>query len=123
MSEERSTLGDVHSAMDDIHPAAKPFLVFGRPAVKRSFIWLLVIGIIICVVLGYFHPQKHPLPIEENIPFSWALFGLLVFSFVMFVTPMIRTALARPETYYGEGGLSDPDVSTDPKAAGDVHHD
>jgi hypothetical protein len=31
--------------------------------------------------------------------------------------------LAKPEDYYGEGGLPDPAVSTDPDMTGVPHHD
>ena len=103
---------------DDIHPAAKPFLFLGTARVKRNFMWVVLTGMIICVVLGLFFPQKHPLPIEKYIPGSWAVFGFLAYSFIVLCAPVIFKALARDEAYYGEGGLPDPDYSTE----GD-HHD
>ncbi len=104
-------------AADDIHPAAKPFLFLGTARVKHNFMWVVLAGMIICVVLGLFFPQKHPLPIEKYIPGSWAVFGFLAYSFIVLCAPIIFKALARDEDYYGEGGLPDPDYSTE----GDPH--
>lgn len=103
---------DDHQA-NGIHPAAKPFLFLGKEGVKRNFIWLPLLGMLVCVALGISHPQKHPLPIEKYIPGSWALFGFLAYSFIVFSAPFLFKFLARPETYYGEGGLADPDYSTE----------
>ncbi|WP_409433469.1 hypothetical protein ACJ3XI_02895 [Litorimonas sp. RW-G-Af-16] len=101
-----------HSA-EGVHPAAKPFLFLGREGVKRNFIWLPLIGLLACSVLGVMYPQKHPLPYEENIPGSWAIYGFLAYSFIVFAAGPLFKLLARDESYYGEGGLPDPDYSTE----------
>jgi len=113
----------VTSNTDDIHPVAKPFLFLGQAMVKRNFIWLPLAGMILCSIIAYWHPQKHPLPIEEGIPFSWALFGFVAYSLIVFAAPVLFKLLARSEDYYGEGGLPDPEVSTDPMVTGEPHHD
>jgi hypothetical protein len=103
---------------DDIHPAAKPFLFLGQEKVKRNFIWLPLAGLIIASILGVIFPAKHPAPFEMIgdfvIPGSWAIFGFLAYSLIVFAAPVLFRLLARPEDYYGEGGLPDPDYSTDP---------
>ena len=112
---------------DDIHPAARPFLFLGNPKVKRNFIWFPFAGMIVCSILGVFHPPKHPAPFEMIgdmvIPGSWAIFGFLAYSFIVFMAESLFRLLARPEDYYGEGGLPDPEVSTDPMITGEAHHD
>ncbi|WP_427449886.1 hypothetical protein [Litorimonas sp. WD9-15] len=101
----------------DIHPAAQPFLFLTRDKVRRNFLWLPLVGLIICSVLGVFHPQKHPLPYEQYIPGSWAIFGFLVFCGVGLCATTFAHFLARPESYYGEGGLPDPEDSLEASEA------
>jgi hypothetical protein len=113
--------------LEDIHPAARPFLFLGEPKVKRAFFWVPLTGMILSSLLGVFHPQKHPAPWESisgvPIPGSWAIFGFLAYSFIVFAAPFLFKALGRPEDYYGEGGLPDPEISTDPAITGEAHHD
>lgn len=111
------------AAQDDIHPAAKPFLFLGKESVKRNFIWLPLIGMIICIILGVLYPQKHPLPIEKYIPGSWAIYGFIAYSLIVLSANSLFKFLGRDEDYYGEGGLPDPDYSTDPAITGEAHHD
>ncbi|GLQ19677.1 hypothetical protein ACFFUB_14705 [Algimonas porphyrae] len=110
-----------------IHPAARPFLFLGDPKIKRNFIWLPLGGLIIASILGVLHPQKHPAPWEmiggTPIPGSWAIFGFIAYSFIVFAAPVLFKLLARKEDFYGEGGLPDPEVSTDPEITGEAHHD
>jgi len=112
---------------DDIHPAAKPFLFLGDIKTRRNFIWIPLVGMIICIILGVFHPQKHPLPYEEYIPGSWAIWGFLAYSTIVLSANTLFKFLGRDEDYYGEGGLPDPEVSSDPQITGAVtgepHHD
>ena len=112
---------------DDIHPAAKPFLFLGDIKTRRNFIWIPLVGMIICIILGVFHPQKHPLPYEEYIPGSWAIWGFLAYSTIVLSANTLFKFLGRDEAYYGEGGLPDPKVSTDPQitgmVTGEAHHD
>ena len=107
--------------LDDIHPAARPFLFLGSLKTRRNFIWLPLIGMIICVILGIFHPQKHPLPIEKYIPGSWAIWGFVAYSIIVLSANTLFKLLGRDEDYYGEGGLPDPDYSTDPMITGHSH--
>ena len=113
--------------LSDIHPAARPFLFLGETKVKRNFLWLPLIGLILSSIFGVIHPSKYPAPWEKIgdtvIPGSWAIFGFLAYSFIVLVAPLLFKLLARDENYYGEGGLPDPDYSTDPMlvaAGGDV---
>jgi hypothetical protein len=48
------------------------------------------------------------------IPGSWAIFGFLAYSLIVFAANPLFRLLGRPEDYYGEGGLPDPDYTTDP---------
>ena len=109
--------------LDDIHPAARPFLFLGDIKTRRNFIWVPLVGMIICVILGIFHPQKHPLPIEEHIPGSWAIWGFVAYSIIVLSANTLFKFLGRDEAYYGEGGLPDPEISTDPMVTGEAHHD
>lgn len=113
--------------LDDIHPAAKPFLFLGDSKVKRNFIWIPLVGMIICTVLGLFYPQAKALPIEKYIPGSWAIYGFLAYSAIVLSANTLFNLLGRDEDYYGEGGLPDPNYSTDPQITGAVtgepHHD
>lgn len=111
------------NSLDDIHPAARPFLFLGELKTRRNFIWLPLAGMIICVILGIFHPQKHPLPIEKYIPGSWAIWGFVAYSIIVLSANTLFRFLGRDESYYGEGGLPDPDYSTDPMITGEAHHD
>ncbi|MEP1230011.1 MAG: hypothetical protein ABJG88_04995 [Litorimonas sp.] len=119
MSDKMKT--DANHKEDDIHPAARPFLFLGKQSVKHNFMWIVLSGMIICIVLGFFFPQKHPLPIEKYIPGSWAVFGFLAYSFIVLCAPFIFKVLARDENYYGEGGLPDPEYSTEHEHDGDRH--
>jgi len=100
-----------HSA-EGIHPFAKPFLFLGKESVKRSFMWLPLVGIIVTVILGIMYPLKHPAP-WEVFPGSWAVFGFIAYSLIVFAAPALFKVLARDENYYGEGGLPDPVHSTE----------
>ncbi len=109
--------------VDDIHPLSRKLLFLGDPKVKRNFIWLPLVGMIICIILGIFHPQKHPLPGEQYIPGSWAIYGFVAYSLIVLSASTLFKILGRDEDYYGEGGLPDPDYSTDPMITGEAHHD
>ncbi len=110
-------------AADDIHPAAKPFLFLGDIKTRRNFIWLPLIGMIVCIILGMFYPQAKALPIEKYIPGSWAIYGFLAYSLIVLSANSLFNFLGRDENYYGEGGLPDPEYSTDPMITGEAHHD
>ena len=109
--------------MDDIHPAARPFLFLGELKTRRNFIWVPLVGMIVCIILGHYHPQKHPLPYEQYIPGSWAIWGFVAYSIIVLSANTLFRLLGRDEDYYGEGGLPDPEVSTDPMITGEAHHD
>ena len=103
------------------HPFAVPFLWLGNQKVIDNFIWLPVIGMIAMIALGMVYPQAKPAP-WDVIPGSWALIGFVAYSFIVLCAKPLFALLARPEDYYGEGGLPDPDYSTEPTHEGD-HHD
>ena len=99
--------------VSDIHPAARPFLFLGKESVKKNFIWFPLIGMIICVIIGIFNPQAKALPIEKYIPGSWAIYGFVAYSLIVLSANSLFNFLGRDENYYGEGGLPDPDYSTE----------
>lgn len=99
-------------AAEDIHPAAKPFLFLGKESVKKNFMWVPLVGIVITVILGLMYPLKHPAP-WDFVPGSWAIFGFIAYSLIVLSAPFLFKLLARDESYYGEGGLPDPDYSTE----------
>ena len=113
----------VTKQMDDIHPVSRYFLFLGKDSVKRNFMWFPLVGMIICIILGIFHPQKHPLPYEQYIPGSWAIWGFVAYSLIVLSANTLFKLLGRDESYYGEGGLPDPEYSTDPMVTGEAHHD
>ena len=102
----------------DIHPVSRAFLFLGDEKVKRNFIWIPLIGMIVCIILGVIHPQYKSLPIEKYIPGSWAIYGFLAYSAIVLSANTLFKLLGRDEDYYGEGGLPDPEVSTEHH-----HHD
>lgn len=108
---------------EDIHPVGRAFLFLGKSKVRRNFIWIPLVGLLICAILGVFNPQKHPLPYEEYIPGSWAIFGILIFSLAALSANTLFRMFGRAEDYYGEGGLPDPAVSTDPSVTGELQND
>ena len=99
--------------VSDIHPAARPFLFLGKESVKKNFIWFPLIGMIICVIIGVFYPQAKALPIEKYIPGSWAIYGFVAYSLIVLSANSLFNFLGRDENYYGEGGLPDPEYSTE----------
>ena len=99
--------------VSDIHPAARPFLFLGKENVKKNFIWFPLIGMIICVIIGVFYPQAKALPIEKYIPGSWAIYGFVAYSLIVLSANSLFKFLGRDENYYGEGGLPDPEYSTE----------
>jgi len=112
-------MSDAPENMDDIHPLAKPFMFLANPKVVRGFIYLPLIGMIVMIGLGFIFPmdEKHQAP--WDFFGSWALIGFVAYSFVVLSAKPLFAMLSRPEDYYGEGGLPDPDVSTE----GSHHHD
>ena len=78
---------------------------------------------IICIILGVFNPQAKALPIEKYIPGSWAIYGFIAYSLIVLSANSLFKFLGRDEDYYREGGLPDPDYSTDPMITGEAHHD
>ena len=127
-SETEAAVTDVAPRMNEhaaegIHPAAKPFLFLGNLKTRRNFIWLPLIGMIICIVLGLIHPQKHAMPIEKYVPGSWAVYGFIAYSIIVLSANTLFKILGRDESYYGEGGLPNPEYSTDPMITGEAHHD
>ncbi|WP_416878643.1 hypothetical protein [Litorimonas sp.] len=112
MSKDSANPNVQKHAADDIHPAAKPFLFLVDDKFKRNFLWLPLAGIVITTILGVMHPLKHPAP-WDIIPGSWAVFGFLAYSFIVFMARPLFKLLSRDEGYYGEGGLPDPFVSAE----------
>ncbi len=121
--EAEAEIETVSAPMDDIHPVSRYFLFLGNEKVKRNFIWFPLVGMIISILLGLHFKQKHPLPIEEYIPGSWAIYGFIAYSLIVLSAGTLFKILGRDESYYGEGGLPDPDYSTDPMVTGEAHHD
>ena len=105
--------GAIETEVSDIHPAARPFLFLGKESVKKNFIWIPLIGMIVCIIIGVFNPQAKALPIEKYIPGSWAIYGFLAYSLIVLSANSLFKFLGRDENYYGEGGLPDPDYSTE----------
>lgn len=114
MAKSPETLTEAEMAK--IHPAARPFLWLGKEKTIKNFMWLPIAGMIICIVLGYLYPQKHEAP--WDFFGSWALIGFVAYSFVVLSAGPLFKFLARDEGYYGEGGLPDPEHSTEGS-----HHD
>ena len=98
-----------------IHPYARPCLFLGKESVKRNFIWLPLIGVIVMVVLGYFYPPKHPAP--WDFFGSWAVIGFTAYTIVVLSAEPLFRLLSRPENYYaeGEGPVIDPEVLAEGK--------
>jgi len=109
-------------AATDVHPAAKPFLFLGSEKFKRNFFLFPLGGIIITTLIGVLYPLKHPAP-WDVIPGSWAVFGFLSYSFIVFMARPLFKLLSRDESYYGEGGLPDPFVSAEGHDGSDHEED
>ena len=96
----------------DIHPFAVPFLFLGRKSVIENFMWLPLIGMIIMIILGVVYPPHHPAP-WDVVPGSWAIIGFVAYTIIVLSARPLFSLLARGEDYYGEGGLPDPEYSTE----------
>jgi len=101
------------------HPMAVPFLFLGRKSTIKNFMWLPIAGMVICTALGLIYPQHYEAP--WDFFGSWTVIGFFAYSFVVISAGPLFKLLARDEDYYGEGGLPDPDYSTE-GSHGD-HHD
>ena len=104
----------------DIHPFAVPFLWLGRKSVIENFMWLPLLGMIVMIILGVVYPPHHPAP-WDIVPGSWAIIGFTAYTIIVLSARPLFALLSRPEDYYGEGGLADPEYSTE-HTSGD-HHD
>ena len=87
--------------LSQIHPVAVPFLFLGRESVKRKFMWLPIIGLIISVGLGFVYTPKHLEP--WHFFGSWAVIGFLSYTFVVLAAEPLFKLLARDEYYYDDG--------------------
>jgi len=97
--EEKSPYSDEY--LSQIHPFAVPFLFLGKESVKRGFMWLPIIGLIITIGLGFVYHHKHPAP--WDFFGSWALLGFLAYTFVVLSAEPLFKLLARSEDYYDDG--------------------
>lgn len=99
MAQDHDTPND-----DNIHPVSKKFLWLASPKVVSGFIWLPVIGLVICFMAQFIYPFKkgHMAP-WEIIPGSWAIIGFIAYTFVVLSADPIFKLLSRKEDYYGEG--------------------
>lgn len=89
----------------DIHPLAKRFLWLDSPKVKKNFIWISVIGLILTALLMLVYPNKHPAPWEVG-PMKLIAYGVIggfAYTFVVLSAKPLFNALSRPENFYGEG--------------------
>ncbi len=98
------------------HPMSVPFLWLGRQSTIKNFMWLPIAGMVICTALGLIYPPHHKAP--WDFFGSWSVIGFVAYSIVVFSAGPLFKLLARDEDYYGEGGLPDPDYSTE----GSHHH-
>jgi len=94
--------------MEKMHPLSRKLIWLGDPKVKRNFMYLPIIGMIIMIGLGIVFPMddKHKAP--WDFFGSWALIGFFAYSFVVFSAAPLFKLLSRGEDYYGEGSLPDP---------------
>ena len=104
--------GKAIDKQEDIHPFAIPFLWLGKKKVIDNFIWFPFSGLILMILIGFLYPQKHPAP-WDVVPGSWALIGFVSYSLIVLCAKPLTFLLARPENYYGEGGLLDPEFSVE----------
>ncbi len=99
----------------EMHPAAKKLAFLGSDKTRRNFIWVPLVGFLLTSFLGIFFPQKYPAPWEKigdfAIPASWAIFGLIMFAAVAFLTPFFSKLFVKPEGFYP--GESLPDARSD----------
>lgn len=90
---------------DDIHPLARMFLWTDTAKVKKNFIWLSVVGLIVTAILMLVYPNKHPAPWEVG-PMKLIAYGVIggfAYTFVVLSAKPLFNALSRPEDFYGEG--------------------
>jgi len=104
--------GKAMDKQEGIHPFAIPFLWLGNKKVIDRFIWIPFFGLILTILIGLLYPQKHPAP-WDVLPGSWALIGFVSYSLIVLCAKPLTFLLARPENYYGEGGLLDPEFSVE----------
>lgn len=88
-------------ARAEAHPLAVPFLWLGNENVIKNFYLVPLVFTIVFSVLGVVFPLHHPAP-WDVVPFSYAIFGFLAYSFVVLASWPLFKLLARKENYYGE---------------------
>lgn len=107
--------------LEQIHPVSRKLLWLADPKVKRNFIYLPLIGMIVMIGLGIVFPMdsKHQAP--WDFFGSWAMIGFVAYSIVVLSAAPLFKLLSRDESYYGEGGLPDPDEPAPNPHHGDGH--
>ena len=95
--------------VSDMHPAAKLFTWTQSPLLKKYGIWVIAAASVITAAMMILYPNKHPAPWETG-PFALVAFGVIGFAayliFVLAAGPL-RSALGRPENFYGEDSSDD----------------
>lgn len=112
---------------DHVHPLARPFLFLMSEKVKRGFIIVPAVGLIISIIFGFIYPLHHPGPIDKMLPgFSWAVIGFVSYAFVVLASHPLFKLLGRKENYYGEDEMGierEPDVPFIHVEVEEHHHD
>ena len=90
---------------DNIHPFARKFLFLGDEGVKKGFIWLPIIGLIISYMAGllYKFDPEHKAPWDVDWLGPWAIIGFISYCTVVISAEPLFRLLSRKEDYYGEG--------------------
>lgn len=112
---------------DHVHKLAKPFVFLMSQKVKRGFIIVPIVGLIISIIFGFIYPLHHPSPIDYAMPgYSWAVIGFVSYAFVVLASHPLFKLLSRKEDYYGEEEMGierEPDEPVIHVAVEEPHHD
>lgn len=84
-----------------VHPMAVPFLWLGDKRVVKNFIYVPLIATLILSILGFVYPHHHPAPWDFFA--SYAVIGIVAYTFVVLASWPLFRWLSRDGNYYGEG--------------------
>ena len=72
------------------------------PGFQRLFLGGLIGACLTAAALGFFFGKKEPHFAVEGVPVFFAVYGFVMFSFIVLAGQHLRKLVSRPENYYDE---------------------
>lgn len=73
-----------------------------KPGFIRLFMYGLYGACAVAALLGFLFPKAHPHFAAERLPVFFAIYGFVMFSFIVLAGQHLRKLVSRPEGYYDE---------------------